>query len=652
MRNGSPLAGIAARIAEWRKRGADRRGTASRARAQFNLRGRLTLVAAGLGLCAVALVARAVQLQLIDREFYQQRGDARFLREIRIPATRGMITDRNGEPLAVSTPAESIGVNPQELLNAPKDLARLAAALGMSPDTLARKLGERSGREFVFLKRRINPAEARRILALGIPGVSSQREYRRFYPQGEAIAHILGFTNIDDRGQEGLELEYDEELAGTPGLKRVIRDRFGRVVEEVDLIRPAEPGRNLTLSIDRRIQYLAYRELKRTLTDSGAVAGSAVVLDVATGEVLAMVNLPSFNPNAVSGGNRDAHRNRAITDMMEPGSTIKPLTVAMGLEKGVITLNSRFDTNPGWIPNGRYRTNDTHNYGVLDTTGVITKSSNVASAMISHRVSNQDFYDFYSRMGYGRRTGIRFPGESPGAFAPPARWSGTDKQTMSYGYGLTATALQIAHVYAALGNGGRAMPPTFIKGETGEPTQLIDEAIARNVVRMMQTVTEPGGTATQAAILGYHVAGKTGTARKSYQGGYSRRYLALFAGLVPATNPRFAMVVVVDDPDPARGYYGGVVSAPVFKNVMDGALRLMDVPPDDIDTWIAAQQRQQPKAVAVAPLAQAPSPVVTASVAARPQPARPQPPRAQPVAPRAAPPRAPALPQAIDGGAP
>lgn len=578
----------------WQRRN-DRRGPVARGRAQFDLRGRLMLVTGALGVCALALVARAVDVQLVRSEFYQQQGDERFLREVAIPTSRGMITDRNGEPLAVSTPVESIWANPQEVLKSPQALPKLAAALGIDAEQLTRKLTQRADKEFVYLKRRINPAEARRILALNVPGVFSQREYRRYYPQGEAIAHVLGFTNIDDRGQEGLELAFDEWLRGTAGMKRVIRDRRGRTVEEVDLVRAAEPGKSLTLTIDRRIQFLAYRELKRALLESGATSGSAVVIDVATGEVLAMTNLPSFNPNAVGLGNRDAHRNRAVTDLIEPGSTMKPLTVAAALEAGVITPKTIFNTNPGWMPNGKYRTTDTHNYGVLDTTGVITKSSNVGAAKIVHMLPNKDFYDFLVRFGYGRSTGSGFPGENPGLLMKPARWYGTTKQTMSYGYGLNATPLQIAHAYATLGNGGRAIVPTFVKGEMGDATQILDQHIAREVVRMMQTVTEPGGTATQAAILGYHVAGKTGTARKASNGGYSRRYIAFFAGLVPVDNPRFSMAVVIDDPDPARGYYGGQVSAPVFKNVMEGALRLMDVPPDDIDTWLAAQAATEAK---------------------------------------------------------
>lgn len=586
------------------KRAVDKRpqrpGNKPRHRAQFNLRGRLMLVGGTLGLCSLALVGRAVDLQLVDNDFYRKQGDERFLREIEIPTVRGMITDRNGEPLAVSSPVESVWANPQELSRHPQRLPELAKALGVPADYLTRKISQRAGKEFMWLKRRINPAVARAILAHDIPGVYSQREYRRFYPQGDAIAHVLGFTNIDDYGQEGVELAFDDWLRGKPGVKRVIRDRRGRIVENVDLVRAAQPGKDLTLSIDRRIQFLTYRELKRQLLESEATSGSAVVLDIATGEVLAMANLPSFNPNKVDGGNRDAHRNRAVTDLFEPGSTAKPLTVAAGLEAGVITPATLFNTSPGWIANGRYRTTDTHNYGVLDTTGVIRKSSNVGAAKIAHLLGNQNFYDFFRRMGYGQSTRSGFPGEASGLFPAPDQWSGTSKQTMSYGYGLAVTPLQVAHAYATLANGGRAIQPTFVKGERNEPQQVLEPQIAAEVMKMMQTVTEPGGTATQAAILGYHVAGKTGTSRKAAGGGYSRKYVSFFAGVVPVDNPRFAMAVVVNEPTQGS-YYGGLVAGPVFHNVMEGALRLMDVPPDDIETWLAAQAKAEAKLAATLP---------------------------------------------------
>jgi cell division protein FtsI (penicillin-binding protein 3) len=410
---------------------------------------------------------------------------------------------------------------------------------------------------------------------------------------------VLGFTNIDDRGQEGVELAFDDWLRGKPGLKKVIRDRRGRIVENVDLVQPATPGRDLTLSIDRRIQYLAYRDLKQKVLETGAASGSAVVLDIATGEVLAMANVPSFNPNAVESGNRDSHRNRAVTDLFEPGSTMKPLTVAAALEAGVITPHTLFDTSPGWIPNGRYRTTDTHNYGTLDTTGVIRKSSNVGASLIARRLTDRQFYDFAHRFGYGQSTHSGFPGEAAGLLPTPDRWSGTTKQTMSYGYGLSVTPLQVARAYAALANGGTMHDPTFVKGQATPTTQVLTPQLAHEIVKMMQTVTEPGGTATRAAILGYHVAGKTGTARVASGGGYSNKYVSFFAGLVPVDNPRFAMAVVINEPDTSKGWSfggGGYVSAPVFHDVMEGALRLMDVPPDDIDAWLAAQAAAEARA--------------------------------------------------------
>ena len=579
-----------------------------RNRARFNLRGRVTLVVCALGLCSVSLIGRAAYVQLVNRDFYQREGNERFVRNIEIPTSRGMITDRNGEPVAVSSPVESIWCDPQELLKTPGRLPELAKALGEPLDTLTSRVSQRAEKEFYYLKRRINPDEARKILAHGVPGVYSKREFRRFYPQGEAMAHVLGFTNIDDRGQEGVELAFDEWLRGSPGAKKVIRDNRGRIVENVDLVKQAQPGKDLTLSIDRRIQYLAYRELRNALISHDASSGSAVVLDVATGEVLAMVNLPAFNPNAASLGKPDAHRNRAVTDLFEPGSTAKPLTVAAGLENGVITPATVFNTNPGWMPNGRYRTTDTHNYGVLDTTGVIRKSSNVGAAQIANRLDKRQFYDFFRKMGYGQSTRSGFPGEAAGLFPAPDQWSGTSKQTMSYGYGLAVTPLQVAHAYATVANGGRAIQPTFVKGERNEPKQVLDPAIAAEVMKMMQTVTEPGGTATQAAILGYHVAGKTGTSRKASAGGYSRKYLSFFAGVVPVDNPRFAMAVVVNDPT-SGSYYGGLVAGPVFHNVMEGALRLMDVPPDDIETWIAAQEKGDAKRATPVATPDAPMPV-------------------------------------------
>jgi len=561
----------------------------NRARNSFNLRQRLKWVGLALGLCSVSLVGRAAYVQIINSEFYQRQGEARYLRELPINTSRGMITDRNGEPVAVSTPVASIWVNPQELLRSPDRIPGLATALGMPLDELTSKLSQKADKEFMYLRRRINPDDAEKVVALKIPGVASQREFRRFYPQGEAMAHVLGFTNIDDRGQEGLELAFDEWLRGKAGAKRVIRNRKGDTVES-DLLRAAEPGKDLTLSIDRRIQFLAFKELRNALIENKAAGGSMVIMDVATGEILAMVNLPTYNPNAVGGAAPDTRRNRAVTDLVEPGSTMKPLTIASALQSGVVTKDTTVDTNPGYMSLGRYTIKDVpRNNGVLNVTGVITRSSNIGAAKIAAKMPDQVFYDHIHSFGYGVAPHSGFPGESAGVLPRPARWSGPSKTTMSYGYGLNVSPLQIATAYSALGNGGKLIAPTFVKGQRNEGKQIIDENIAREVVAMMETVVTQGG-AKQAAVLGYHVAGKTGTARKAGPGGYERgHYNALFAGVVPATNPRFATVIVINDPQGGK-YYGGLVSAPVFHNVMEGALRLMDVPPDDIESWLAAQQ--------------------------------------------------------------
>ena len=565
-------------------------------RASYSPRKRLMVVGGVLAACCGVLVARAAHLQVISEEFYQQQGDARFLREVPIATSRGMITDRNGEPLAVSSPVESIWANPKELLVHPDRLPELAKALQIPLDVLTRRVSERADKEFVYLRRHLNPDVAEEITALGIPGVYSQREFRRFYPHGEVLAHVLGFTNIDDHGQEGLELAFNDWLTGKEGSQRVIRDRRGRIVENVDLVEAAEPGKDLVLSIDRRIQYLAYRELKAALIETGATSGSVVVLDVPTGEVLAMVNQPSYNPNSRVGADAESRRNRSVTDVVEPGSVMKTLTLAAGLEAGKFTPESLIPTAPGYMPlPGGYTVRDFRNYGTLTLAGILTKSSNVGAIKVANELSADHQYDMYHRFGLGQRSGSGFPGELPGVLPPADRWGPTEKATLSYGYGLSVTPLQLARAYAAIGNDGRLMTPTFVKGGAGEGEQIIDPAIAQQLMDMLETVTGPEGTARRAAVTGYRVAGKTGTSRKADGGGYAaKRYAAVFVGLVPATNPRFAMAVVIHEPQGLE-FGGGAVSAPVFHRVMDGALRLMDVPPDDIEKWYAAQEARARK---------------------------------------------------------
>jgi cell division protein FtsI (penicillin-binding protein 3) len=553
-----------------------------------SIRMRLLWVGGALAIAALALVARAVDLQFVNQNFYQQQGDQRYLRELPIATTRGMITDRNGEPLAISTPVESIWANPSELSQHPDRYAQLAAALGVPVGDLTAAVKKRADKEFLYLRRHLNPDQAKAIVALGVPGVYSRREYRRYYPLGEVMAHVLGYTNVDDRGQEGVELAFDDWLTGKPGAKRVIRDLHGRIVENVDLIRAAQPGRDLNLSIDRRLQYLSYRELAEAIRKNDASAGSAVILDVHTGEVLAMVNLPSYNPNARTDNRPSAHRNRAATDVTEPGSVMKAFTIASALETGKVTPDTVFDTNPGSMELAGHVIHDTHNHGVLTTTGIITKSSNVGAAKLSLQMTSDHMYDMLHRFGFGQATGSGFPGESAGVLPRAKNWGVIEKATIAYGYGVSVTAMQLAQAYAAIGNGGRLVTPTFVKGGETQSRAVLDPKIAQQIMTMLETVVAPEGTAPQAAVLGYRVAGKTGTARNASAGGYSKQYDSLFIGLVPATNPRMVMVIMVHDPK-GSVYYGGLVAAPVFGKVMDGALRLMDVPPDNVQQWYVTQ---------------------------------------------------------------
>ncbi|MEP6881478.1 MAG: penicillin-binding protein 2, partial [Dokdonella sp.] len=403
-----------------------------------------------LVLACTALVVRAVDLQVVRKDFYQGEGDARYLRDIPIPVSRGTIFDRNGEPLAVSTPVESIWGNPQELLANPEQLPILAKALEVTTADLTERLVQRKDKEFLYLKRPVDPDAAKDILALKIPGVASERAFRRYYPSGEILAHALGITNIDDRGQEGLELAFDDWLAGKPGLKRVIRDRLGNVVENVELLQAAQPGRDLTLTIDRRIQYLAYRELKSAILENRASSGSMVILDVSNGEVLAMVNQPSFNPNSRLAIDPAYRRNRAVTDVVEPGSTMKPFTIAAALESGRWKPDTKIDTTPGtlMLPGG-YTISDHRNYGMIDVTHVITKSSNVGAAKIASTLSSEHMYDVLHRFGFGEVSGCGFPGESPGYLPISKSWGPVEKATIAYGYGLSVTTMQIAQAYAA-----------------------------------------------------------------------------------------------------------------------------------------------------------------------------------------------------------
>ncbi len=534
-----------------------------------------------IGLVAVLLV-RAVWLQALDVDFLTHQADVRHLRVAKIPAHRGVITDRNGEPLAVSTPVDSIWINPREIVQAADRIPQLAVALGMDADALAQRLTRNIEREFMYLKRHLRPVDAAAIAALEIPGVDIEREYRRYYPAGEVVGHLIGFTDIDDAGQEGIELAFDQWLAGKPGKRRVLKDRLGRIVEDVERIQSPSPGRELATSIDLRIQYLAYRELKSAIQRSGSASGSIVVLDVATGEVLAMVNQPSFNPNDRAQFAAEKYRNRAITDIFEPGSSLKTLVIAAALESGQYDAASRVDTSPGRIKVGSKVIEDNHNLGRIDLQTILARSSNVGATKIAMSLPPERLYGVLSGFGLGRLSGSGFPGESAGLLSHYANWRPISQATLAYGYGLSVTPLQLAQAYAVIAAGGLHRPVSLLRVEQSPIARRVIKASTANaVLSMLETVVGPDGTGQRAAVAGYRVAGKTGTSKKFVPGGYSEdRYTALFAGTVPVTQPRLVVVVVIDDPSNGD-YYGGEVAAPVFANVVEGALRILAVPPDN-----------------------------------------------------------------------
>lgn len=545
---------------------------------------RRRVVLLGLAVAGLCLVLRAVQVQVLDREFYVGQGDARQQRTVPLPAHRGMIFDRNGEPLAMSTPVDSVWANPGDIVEAQHRLGDLASLIDVPVETLRERIARAKGREFVYLKRHLPPHVAQAAMDLNLPGVALQREYHRYYPTGEVSGHLLGFTNIDDMGQEGIELAFNDWLSGQPGAKRVIRDRLGRTVADLEQIRPARPGRDLTLSIDRRVQYLAYRALKSTVQRFDARAGSLVLLDVTTGELIALANQPGFNPNNRRGLVGSNYRNRAVTDVFEPGSTMKPLTVAAALEADAIGVNSKLRTSPGYLRVGNNDVRDSRDFGVLDPAGVIMKSSNVGAAKIALAMESEFFWDVLTRFGFGQPTGSSFPGETSGYLHGYHTWSEFEQATISFGYGLSASSLQLARAYSALANDGLLYPVTFQKSGTegARPQRVVSAGVARQVRDMMRSVVSREGTAYQASIPGYSVAGKTGTAYKySRSGGYDRdRYTSVFAGMAPVGNPRFVAVVMIDEPQ--GKHYGGEVAAPAFADVVGDALRLFNVPPDDL----------------------------------------------------------------------
>lgn len=528
----------------------------------------------------VGLAGRALWLQALNNDFLQRKGESRYSRVVEIGAGRGMIVDRNNEPLAISTPVESVAASPGDVDASPADLHKLAKLLGITADDLRTRLSD-SQREFVYLKRQLPPEQAQRVVQLGIPGVFLQREHRRYYPAGEVMAHIIGFTGIDDKGQEALELAFEDTLAGKPGSRRVIKDRLGRIVEDVESIRVPQEGQRLTLSIDARIQYLAHRELKRAVAANHAKAGGIVVLDAGTGEILAMANLPGYNPN--NRGKLDARRtrNRTVTDLFEPGSTLKPFTAAAALEAGLFESGTIIQTAPGQMTIGNRTIHDAHPLGALTVSQVIQKSSNVGAAKMALAMPAETLWSLLSRAGFGVSPRSGFPGEVSGRLRAYAKWRPIEQATMSYGHGISVSLLQLARAYTMFATDGELRPVTLIKRETAASgTRVLSSGTALAVRRMLELAVQPGGTAPRAAVSGYTVAGKTGTAHKLEGKGYAEnRYVSSFVGMAPASHPRIIIAVMIDEPS-AGQYYGGAVAAPVFSEVAAGTLRFLAVPPD------------------------------------------------------------------------
>ena len=544
-------------------------------------RGRARLLAALLALTAIVLIGRSVQLQVFDQQFIARQADMRHARTAKLEAHRGAIVDRYGEPLAVSSPVDTVWVNPPEFAEAGDGIAQLARALNLNRQWLGQRVTSNLDRNFLYVTRHLEPDEAAKIRRLAIPGVYFLREYKRFYPNSEVTGHLLGFTNLDEAGLEGIEFAYNRSLAGIDGAKRVIQNGRGQVIQNVEVLKAPLQGEDLVTSIDLRIQYLAYRELKSAIRERSALAGTVIVLDIATGEVLAMVNQPSFNPNDRTQYEVARYRNRAVTDIFEPGSSIKPFVVAAALASGRYDVNSTIEAMPFKV--GARVIRDHHDLGTIDLGAVLARSSNVGMAKIALSLDKSQLHGTLQGLGFGKVTESGFPGESAGLLASTANWKPINIATMSYGYGLSVTPLQLAQAYATIGAFGVHRPVTFLRAEAAPAGERVLQArVARDLLGLLEEAVTPAGTGAKAAVPGYRVAGKTGTAWKAIRGGYSpERRLAVFGGVVPASAPRLAVIVMVDEP---KGdiYYGGDVAAPVFSAVTSGALRLMSVAPDDL----------------------------------------------------------------------
>lgn len=562
---------------------------------------RFRLMVALLGLMVAAICWRIIDLQVVDRDFLKGQGDARSLRHIPIPAHRGLITDRNGEPLAVSTPVTTLWANAKEMQSAKEKWPALAAALGQDPKALAERLEAQANKEFIYLVRGLTPEQGQAVLDLKVPGVYGIEEFRRFYPAGEVTAHMVGFTDIDDHGREGVELAYDEWLAGVPGKRQVIKDRRGRLIKDVQVTKNAKAGKPLALSIDLRLQYLANRELRNAIIENGAKAGSLVIMDVKTGEILAMVNQPTYNPNNRRNLQPAMMRNRAMIDVFEPGSTMKAISMSAAIETGRWKPSDTVEVYPGSLQIGKYTIKDVSKSEgpVLDLTGILINSSNVGMSKVAFDIGGETIFRLAQKVGLGQDTGLGFPGERVGNLPNYREWRKAETATLSYGYGISVTAIQLVHAFSALANNGRLAPLTLIKTDKmPQTTQVLPEAVAKTMQGMLQQVIEAPRGVFRAQVPAYHVGGKSGTARKTSVGtkGYAENsYRSLFAGFGPMSDPRYAIVVVIDEPTKA-GYFGGLVSAPVFSRVMSGTLRLMNVTPDNLPAT------QQANATPVIPL--------------------------------------------------
>ncbi len=539
-------------------------------------------IVVALFLCGFALlVGRSGYLQAVRTAFLQEKGEARYARVIDVPATRGRILDRNGEALAISTPVKSVWAMPEELEADRRQRAALARALDLPLDVLERKLSEGAGRDFVYLKRQVPPETARKVAELKLPGVFEHHEFRRYYPGGEVTAHVVGFTGVDDTGQEGMELAYDARLAGSAGSRRVIKDRHGGIVEDIGAIRAAQDGEDLVLSVDGKIQTLAYGALKAAVRKHRAKAGAAIVLDVISGEILALVNLPSYNPNNRARLAGAQLRNRALTDAFEPGSTLKPLTVALALETGKVTPRTMIDTEGGQMRIASYTIRDAHAARKMSVTRVLQASSNIGVAKIALSLPSEAMWDLFRRMGLGSAPALGFPGETPGRLRHYSSWRPVEQATMAYGHGLSVSLVQLARAYTVFARDGELVPLTLLRSAgVADGAKVLSAETARTVRALLEAAVQPTGTGPRARIAGWRVAGKTGTAHKLVNGSYAEdKYLASFVGLAPVSAPRLVCAVLIDEPS-AGEYYGGVVAAPVFAQIMRDALRLLGIPLD------------------------------------------------------------------------